>query len=199
MSSNPGPMPPLSPAELAPRRRGWGPFLAWLFGAVGLGLAAACVWGAVTVLGPYLSHDPPELIDNPPMIAALAEPCAAVQAAAAEVDVSAPGTEQATRLADVVVAIDGLAASVGALPADLVDGDLPTRYWVIDWETLGARITDYSVALTNGAQVELDTPVTADGFTIVTRMDVAAPLGCRVPAVLVTLDPTPPPAPSIEG
>jgi hypothetical protein len=152
----------------------------------------------VTVLGPYLSHDRPELIDDPPMIEALAEPCAAVQAAAARVDVSAPGPEQATRLTDVVIAIDDLAASVAGLPTDLVDGDLPTRYWVTDWETLGARITDYSAALTNGTPVELDTPLTQDGYSVVTRMEVAAPLGCEVPAVLVALDPTPPPAPSTE-
>ncbi|MDF2846290.1 MAG: hypothetical protein K0R97_272 [Oerskovia sp.] len=198
MTSHPGPMPPSSPSEVAHRRRGHGPVWAWALGVSGLALVGACVWGVVTVLGPYLSHDRPELIDDPPMIEALAEPCAAVQAAAARVDVSAPGPEQATRLTDVVIAIDDLAASVAGLPTDLVDGDLPTRYWVTDWETLGARITDYSAALTNGTPVELDTPLTQDGYSVVTRMEVAAPLGCEVPAVLVALDPTPPPAPSTE-
>lgn len=196
MTSHPGPMPPPSPSEVAHRRRGHGPVWAWALGASGLALVGACAWGVVTVLGPYLSHDRPELIDDPPMIEALEAPCAAVQAAAAKVDVSAPVPERAAQLASVVTAIDDLAASVAGLPADQVDGDLPTRPWVTDWEILGSRITDYSAALTNGAPAELDTPLTQDGYTVVTRMDVAAPLGCEVPAVLVALDPTPPPAPS---
>lgn len=198
MTSHPGPMPPPSPSEVARRRRGHGPVWAWALGASGLALVGACVWGVVTILGPYLSHDPLELIDSPPMVDALEAPCAAVQAAAAKVDASAPAPERAAQLAGVVTAIDDLAASVAALPADLVDGDRPTRYWVLDWTTLGTRLTDYSAALASGASVELDTPLTQDGYTVVTRMDVAAPLGCEVPAVLVALDPTPPPAPSTE-
>jgi len=190
----PGPMPPLSPAELAPLRRRRGPVLAWLLGALGLGLAAAGVWA---VFWPYLNHDVPELIDDPALMTALAPPCAAVQGAASLVDVSAPGADQARQLTDVVVAIDALAAAVGALPPDLVGNDNPTRSWVADWQTLGSRVTDYSAALDDGAPGELDTPLTQDGYTVVTRMDLAAPLGCEVPAVLVALDPTPPPSPSL--
>ncbi|MHA7135342.1 hypothetical protein [Oerskovia turbata] len=195
MTSRPGPMPPPSPSVVAHRRRGHGPVWAWALGTSGLALVGACVWGVVTVLGPYLSHDRLELIDSPPMIDALKAPCAAVQAAATKIDVSAPVPERAARLEGVVTAIDGLAASVATLPADQVDGDLPTRRWVSDWKILGSRLADHSAALANGAPVELDTPLTQDGHTVVTRMDVAAPLGCEVPAVIVALDPTPPPEP----
>ncbi|MBE7700154.1 hypothetical protein H9623_07525 [Oerskovia sp. Sa1BUA8] len=194
MTTHPGPMPSPSPSETAHRRRGRG--RAWALGASGLALLGACVWGVVAALGTYGSHDRPELVDSPPVIDALEAPCAAVRTAAAAVDAAAPPPERAARLTSVVTAIDGLTASVSGLPADQVEADDPTRLWVSDWETLGARITDYSAALTDGAPAELDTPVTADGFTVVARMDVAAPPGCEVPAVLVALDPTPPPAPS---
>jgi hypothetical protein len=196
MTSRPGLMPPPSPSEVAHRRPGYGPVWAWALGASGLALIGACVWGVITVLGPYLSHDPLERIDSPPMIDALEAPCAAVQAAATKVDVSAPAPERAARLEGVVTAIHDLAASVAALPADQVDSDLPTRQWVADWERLGSRLADYSIALASGGPADLDTPVTRDGYTIATRMNVAAPLGCEVPAVLVALDLTPPPSPS---
>jgi hypothetical protein len=174
------------------------PIRVWLLVVLSLGLTTAGAWGVITVLGVHASHDRPELIDDPPVITALETPCAALQAAAARVDAAAPVPVRAAQLAGVVVAIDDLASSVRALPAETLDGDNPARYWAADWETLGSRLTDYSVALTSGAPAELDTPLTQDGYTIVTRMDVAAPPGCEVPRVLVSLDPTPPPAPSTE-
>lgn len=197
MTSPRGPVPHLPPVDPAYLRRGPGRAKTLTLGALGLGAVGACVWGLVVAAGAF-RHDPLELIDSDPMYEALAAPCAAIQEAAARVDPAAPAVERAARLAGVVTTIDDLAASVAALPEDVVEDDIPTRGWVADWETFGSRLTDYSTALASGTETELDTPLTQDGYTVVTRMDLAAPEGCEMPAVLVALDPTPPPAPSME-
>ena len=88
-----------------------------------------------------------------------------------------------------------LAAAGGALPADVLDADRPARSWAEDWSALADGLEAWAASTAAGEDAPFELPLTEDGWSAVTRMDLAASPGCAVPASVVSLDATPPRTP----
>ena len=106
--------------------------------------------------------------------------------------------ERATAALDVAQAARRLATAVGAVPTDVLDADRPARSWADDWAVLADRLETWSASVAAGEDARFELPLTEDGWSVVTRMDLAASPDCPVPTSVVDLDTTPPPTPPLD-
>jgi len=185
--------PVASPVAHATRRSG---LRNWTWIIVGSLVGGACLTGAAAWLLVHANfvHDRLELIDDDRTWTALSAPCARLQDAGHSVDPTAPPTDRAAQLEAVVTAIDGVTATVRALPADALE-DSPVQGWLSDWDAIAAELDRYASDLAAGADPTFEMPQTDDGYTITFRMNWAGPEECAVPAAVESLDLTPPPVP----
>lgn len=185
----PPPLPPV-PRE-GPRRAG----SRWWWLAVPVAVGALAVVGVVAVLAPFAAHDAPELVEDARVLAVAADPCARVQEAGATLAAATSPEGRAAAALDVAQGARALAAAVGALPADVLDADRPARSWAEDWSALADGLEAWAASTAAGEDAPFELPLTEDGWSAVTRMDLAASPGCAVPASVVGLDATPPRTP----
>jgi hypothetical protein len=146
----------------------------------------------------YANHDRLDLVEDDRILAAAADPCAQVQEAGATLAVATTPEERAAAALDVAQAARLLATAVGAVPTDVLDADRPARSWADDWAVLADRLETWSTSVTAGEDARFELPLTEDGWSVVTRTDLAAPPDCPVPTSVVDLDTTPPPTPPLD-
>jgi len=155
----------------------------------------ALVAGVVAVVVPFAAHDAPELVEDDRVLTVAADPCARVQEAGATLAAATSPEGRAAAALDVAQGARALAAAVGALPADVLDADRPARSWAEDWSALADGLEAWAASTAAGEDAPFELPLTEDGWSAVTRMDLAASPGCAVPASVVGLDATPPRTP----
>lgn len=186
---------PLLPVRREDLRRGMS---AWWWLAVPavvlLAAAAFVVWTIVS----FATHDALELVEDDRVLAAAADPCAQVTEAGATLASAATATERAADALELAQGARALATAVGTVPADVLDADRPAQSWADDWVVLADRLEAWSASVAVGEDARFELPLTEDGWSVVTRMDLAAPPDCAVPTSVVDLDPTPPPTPPLD-
>ncbi|WP_186381245.1 hypothetical protein [Cellulosimicrobium sp. TH-20] len=184
----PPPLPPVPREGLRrARSRRW-----WLAVPVAV---VALVAGVVAVVVPFAAHDAPELVEDDRVLTVAADPCARVQEAGATLAAATTPEDRAAAALDVTEGARALAAAVGALPADVLDADRPARSWAEDWSALADGLEAWAASTAAGEDAPFELPLTDDGWSVVTRMDLAASPACAVPASVVSLDATPPRTP----
>lgn len=153
-----------------------------------VGMWGTWAWGMYA----YATHDRLGFIENSTVIAAVEEPCA-------EMVRSAKGglPEQPAQRSTALTAFRSTARSIPtaieSVPARELEKDLPAAWWAEDWTTLLSAVDEYASSLRQkGMKARFAMPLTEDGVSIVTRMNMAAPEGCAVPDMLVALDPSAP-------
>ncbi|SDF85660.1 hypothetical protein SAMN04487781_2808 [Cellulosimicrobium cellulans] len=187
----PGAPPPLPPVPREGLRHGrsrwWWLAVPLVVVALGAGVAAMVV--------PFAAHDAPELVEDDRVLTVAAGPCARVREAGATLAAATSPDGRAAAALDVAQGARALAEAVGALPADVLDADRPARSWAEDWSALADGLEAWAASTTAGEDAPFELPLTDDGWSAVTRMDLAASPGCAVPASVVGLDATPPRTP----
>lgn len=183
--------PPLPPVPREGLRRAGS---RWWWLAVPVAVVAL-VAGVVAVVVPFAAHDAPELVEDGRVLTVAADPCARVQEAGVTLAAATSPEDRAAAALDVVRGARALAAAVGALPADVLDADRPARSWAEDWSALADGLEPWAASTAAGEDAPFELPLTEDGWSAVTRMDLAASPGCAVPASVVGLDATPPRTP----
>ncbi|MEV8027772.1 MULTISPECIES: hypothetical protein [Cellulosimicrobium] len=183
--------PPLPPVPREGLRRAGS---RWWWLAVPVAVVAL-VAGVVAVVVPFAAHDAPELVEDDRVLTVAADPCARVQEAGVTLAAATSPEGRAAAALDVAQGARALAAAVGALPADVLDADRPARSWAEDWSALADGLEAWAASTAAGEDAPFELPLTEDGWSAVTRMDLAASPGCAVPASVVGLDATPPRTP----
>lgn len=183
--------PPLPPVPREGLRRGrsrwWRLAVPVVVVALGAGVAAMVV--------PFAAHDAPELVEDDRVLTVAAGPCARVREAGATLAAATSPDGRAAAALNVARGARALAAAVGALPTDALDADRPARSWAEDWSALADGLEAWAASTTAGDDAPFELLLAEDGWSVVTRMDLAASPGCAVPASVVGLDATPPRTP----
>ncbi|ARU52416.1 hypothetical protein JOE63_001525 [Cellulosimicrobium cellulans] len=185
----PTPLLPVGRERLRRREAAW-----WWLAVPAVVLLAAVVFVVWTIVS-FATHDALELVEDDQILAAAAEPCAQVTEAGATLASAATATERAAAALQLAQGARALATAVGAVPTDVLDADRPARSWADDWAVLADRLEAWSASVAVGEDARFELPLTEDGWSVVTRMDLAAPPDCPVPTSLVDLDATPPRTP----
>jgi len=180
------------PALVRFRRSGpWDQLAVIFLGVIalaGVALVGVVVWA----FGTYLGHDRLDFVEDGRILTAVEEPCRELTSVADEVGpLSADPAEQAEQVRRLVAAGRPVPAAVLALPEDWLAGDQPAVGWALDWTDVLDEAERYADALAAGEPAVFSMPASEDDYTVAYRMEVAVD-GCRVPAVLATLDPDPP-------
>ena len=147
-----GPRTPLEPEHAIRSRR-----RSRTARALGIGTLLLVLGGAAllaTAMWTYATHDRPELIDDPDLIAVI-EPACRVMTAEVERSALPSGAPSELRVAAIKRqnnAIRRMVSTIEQVGNQRIANDLPTRRWLDDWQRLASAREQYSVQSEPGAR-----------------------------------------------
>jgi hypothetical protein len=156
------------------------------------------IWTVVVVVGGgflvgsaigmwlYINHDRPELIDDEVLAARITSACATMtdRVRAAAVPTTSPAAARAAAVKRQDQAVRDFVESVRTVGDERLDGDLPSKDWLRDWESIAVLRDRAAADLEAGRKPSFVLPK-IDGHPITYRMDYAS--SCTVPTELTTL------------
>ena len=148
------------------------------------GLGVLAVFG--TGLWMYMNHDHIDQIDDPVVAEAVSSACATMTDKV-RTAVVPPRSSPAVRVAAIRrqnQAVWDFVEEVLTVGNERLDGDLPSRRWLQDWETIMSLRERAAVALAVGSAPSFTMP-SVEGHPIVERMNRTS--DCVVPVELTTL------------
>lgn len=190
--------PPNARVQRSERRRLW----RWLIGA-GVVFGVLTVAGVVAVISLFLvgfiryaNHDRIEFIEEQRFLDAIAQPCAQLALIAEANPVRGSSENRADALETISFAGRSVPDSLNSFDAEELAADMPTLAWIDDWNILLDAVDVYVVQLRNGGNGDFELPMTEDGHSIISRMNLASTPDCEVPPVFANLDRSPPSDPN---
>jgi hypothetical protein len=153
---------------------------------IGVVLAAAVVFVALSRLWSYANADDPDVVEQSAITRVASAACTKMRESVAESAVS-PTRPVARRVGAINAQNDAvieLITTMQALGDQRLQADQPAARWVEDWQRLVSARDAYARSLVAGKPKPLELP-TIDGKTLVERLNNVG-LNCRVPRVLLS-------------
>ena len=177
----PPPPPPL------PLGRGW----FWLaIASTVLSVAAAIV--SSYLLAIWSDDDVKGFIDNDKILHVVRTECGRMTATVNGLPIGGSPHQVAGVIVQENAAVQTMLDAIGGLDSDLLRSDEPTEAWIADWETfLGVR-AHLAHDLDRGNTPDLHAPTSADGESILPRMESASDGACPIPDRLLNPYPSEP-------